>query len=205
MSGVRSWLNPVLWVLALVLINVLWANVSQQGAPNEINDVERFEPVRELEVASVFGSTDAIPATISTEFTSNVVDQANVSYSVWLNNATVVHSWSGLLTDEVPVWSDELTPGTYTIVTELEDGVEVKQTLTLQPFATIRMHGHLVLSTMLVVVAVAENIARGWLASRRPAEATDVKPHVPFKATTLGSENDMTWSESDSPWRDPLR
>jgi hypothetical protein len=205
MSEIRPWLNPILWMVALVLINVLWSNVSQQEAPNEINKFGQFESVRQLEVASVFGSQDAIPAVLTSEFSSTALDQGNVSFSIRLNNDSVVYAWSGLLSDDVPAWSADLAPGTYTILTEMEDGIEVQQTLTLKPFATIQTEGHVLLSAMLVVVAVAENIARGWLASRRPAESKGAPTNAPFKTTPLGSESDMAWSENDSPWRDPLR
>ena len=149
MASARSWTNPVLWVLALVLINVLWSNVAHQEAPNEINAFNNFEPVRELTVTSVFGSAEPLPASLKATFSSSSLDEGNISFSLLLDNQTTVFSWSGLLSDEPPSWKGELEPGTYTVLTEVDEGIEVDQVLVLQPFATIQLQGHAVLSTLL--------------------------------------------------------
>lgn len=205
MASARSWTNPVLWVLALVLINVLWSNVAQQEAPNEINAFNNFEPVRELTVTSVFGSAEPLPASLKATFSSSSLDEGNISFSLLLDNQTTVFSWSGLLSDEPPSWKGELEPGTYTVLTEVDEGIEVDQVLVLQPFATIQLQGHAVLSTLLVAVAVAEQAVRGWISKRMPAPSEPRSSPAPFKAASLGSENDTVWNDNDSPWREPLR
>lgn len=205
MGSTRSWTNPVLWVLALVLINVLWSNVAKQEAPNEINAVNNFEPARELTVGSVFGTAEPLPARLTATFSSTSLDEGNISFSVLLDNQTTVFSWTGLLSDEPPSWQGELEPGTYTILTDVEEGIDVEQIMVLQPFATIQLQGHAVLSTLLIAVAVAEQAVRGWLSSRMPAPQESRPSPTPFKAASLGSENDTVWNDGDSPWREPLR
>ncbi len=205
MGSTRSWTNPVLWVLALVLINVLWSNVAKQEAPNEINAINNFEPARELTVGSVFGSSEPLPARLSVTFSSTSLDDGNISYSVLLDNETTVFSWTGMLSDEPPSWEGELKPGIYTILTDVEEGIDVEQVMVLQPFATIQLQGHAVLSTLLIAVAVAEQAVRGWLSSRIPTSKESRPSPTPFKVASLGSENDTVWDDGDSPWREPLR
>ena len=52
MTQKQPWLNPLLWVVALILINVLWANVAQQEAPNEINALDKLATYRDVTVGS---------------------------------------------------------------------------------------------------------------------------------------------------------
>ena len=207
MTARPTWLNPLLWVSALVLINVLWANVAQQEAPNEINSAGNFATYREVNVAPVLGSEEAIPASFTTIYSSTSLDQANVSYALKLDNSTVITSWSGMLTDAPPRWSGELEPGIYTVVTEVEEGVEVEQTLTLTPFAPLQVLGHLSLSVLLVVTAVVEQFIRNTITKRKgnkPAVNTTTTT-APFKPLSHGPEHDEPWEEGASPWRDPLR
>ena len=205
MEGRRPLQNTLLWVVAVVLINALWLNVAGQSAPNEVNTNEQFQTVREVEISPVFGSSSAIPATFTTSFKSTTVDQANVSFSIKKDNTTVVYSWSGLLTDDVPLWEGELQPGTYTVETLVEEGVLVEQRLDLKPFAAIQAMGHLVLTLLLVALAWAEQGVRAWYARRTPAE-TPKKATAPFKSKSLSNEEDpLIWDENDSPWRDPIR
>ena len=207
MTSGPTWLNPLLWVSALVLINVLWANVAQQEAPNEVNSAGNFATYREVTVAPVLGSQEAIPASFTTLFSSTSLDQANVSYALKLDNSTVITSWSGMLTDAPPRWSGELEPGIYTVVTEVEEGVEVEQTLTLTPFAPLQVLGHLSLSVLLVVTAVVEQFIRNTITKRKgnkPAVHTTTTT-APFKPLSHGPEHDEPWEEGASPWRDPLR
>ena len=207
MTSGPTWLNPLLWVSALVLINVLWANVAHQEAPNEVNSAGNFATYREVTVAPVLGSEEAIPASFTTIFSSTSLDQANVSYALKLDNSTVITSWSGMLTDAPPKWSGELEPGIYTVVTEVEEGVEAEQTLTLTPFAPIQSLGHLSLSVLLVVTAVVEQFIRNTITKRKgnkPAVNTTTTT-APFKPLSHGPEHDEPWEEGASPWRDPLR
>lgn len=206
MTQKQPWLNPLLWVVALILINVLWANVAQQEAPNEINALDKLATYRDVTVAPVFGSDDPIPSVFTATFSSSNLDQANVSYALKLDNTTVITSWSGLLTDTPPVWSGDLEPGVYTVVTEVEQGVDVEQTLTLTPFAPVQWMGHVALSVLLVVTAVVEQVIRTTITKHREKKTNTVQSKTaPFKPLAHGPEQDEAWIEGQSPWREPLR
>ena len=202
----QRWQTVLLWVFALLLINGLWVQVSGQTAPNEINSEDQFQAYREIEVSAVFGSSSAIPATFAAAFQSTSVDKANVSYTIKLDNTTTVHAWSGQLGDLVPVWSGELAPGTYTVQTAVEEGVTVTQTLELQPFGAVQTVGHFGLSLMLIAFALGEKGVRGWWSRRVPSQRSDVGEKIPFKAKKFANEDEqVSWNDADSPWRDPLR
>ena len=203
MSERRKWLNPLLWVVALLIVNLLWQTVSQQVAPNEINNPQQFEAVRQVNISPVFGQETPMPAVLVVGFESSVLEEGNISISIWLNNQTLIFSWSGHLSDEPPSWTGTLQPGEYTIITDLDDGIEITQTLHLKPFATIQYQGHFVLSGCLVIIAFAENMLRLWLASRE--RTTQVpKAVAPFTGTAFHDEEGVP-ANVDSPWRDPLR
>lgn len=201
------WQTMLLWVVAVVLINVIWMNVAGQSAPNEINAEGKFEPHREVNISPVFGSSAAIPATLESTFSSTSLDQANVSVALKKDNLTVVYSWSGQLSESVSVWSGELEPGTYTVETIVDEGVLVTQQLELQPFGPIQSAGHVILTLLLIAVAWGEQGVRALLARWKPAQ-TDTKrtEKNPFEAAKFSQDEDqLAWNENDSPWREPLR
>ena len=207
MNDRRPIQNTLLWVVAVVLINALWLNVANQSAPNEINTANQFQTYREIEISAVFGSSSAIPAELSTEFDSLSVDNANVSFSIKKDNQSLVFSWTGTLNDVTPIWSGELVPGTYTIETVVDEGVEVEQRLNLKPFAAVQTVGHVVLSLLLVALAWGEQVVRALYARRpRPNEEKTRAEKTPFKSKQFVSDDDQgAWDEADSPWRDPIR
>ena len=201
-----TWQSVLMWVVALLIVNALWLNVAGQTAPNEINTENQFQTHREIDISSVFGNNAPIPAELTTTFSSTSVDQANVSYAIKMNNETVVASWSGDLSSDVPIWIGELEPGRYTIETVVEDGVVVEQDLYLQPFASVQPHGHVVLTLSLVALAWGEQGVRALLAKRSPTTNPIPSEKVPFKSKGFQQEQDsQDWEESDSPWRDPIR
>lgn len=206
MERAWSWQTVLLWAAAVVLINVLWLNVAGQSAPNEINAEDQFQTHREVNISPVFGSSSPMPASFETVFSSTSLDEGNVSYAIKLNNETTVHAWSGLLSEEAPVWTGELDPGTYTIETIVDEGIVVEQQLELKPLASVQTIGHVVLTALLVLLAWGEQGVRALLARRAASQPTQQKEKAPFKPASYShEENSLAWDASDSPWREPLR
>ena len=147
-----------------------------------------------------------MPAAFETVFSSTSLDEGNVSYAIKLDNETTVHAWSGLLSDEAPVWTGELDPGTYTIETIVDEGIVVEQQLELKPLAAVQTVGHVVLTALLVLLAWGEQGVRALLARRAASQPTQQKEKAPFKPAGYSQEeNPLSWDASDSPWREPLR
>ena len=206
MQRTWSWQTVLLWTGAVVLINVLWLTVADQSAPNEVNTEDQFQTYREVNISPVFGSSSPIPASFFTAFSSTTLDEGNVSFAIKLDNETTVHRWSGLLSSDVPVWTGELAPGTYTIETIVDEGIMVEQQFELKPLAAVQTVGHVVLSVLLVLIAWGEQGVRILLARRAASQPVKQEGKAPFKPAGYSHEdNPLAWDDSDSPWREPLR
>jgi len=199
-----GWVNPVLWLLAFLVVNALWSGVAQQEAPNEVNTATQFETFREVEVAPFLNSESAMPARLTTSFTSSTIDQANVSYTLRLNNETVVATWSGLLDEVPPEWAGDLEPGTYVMETQMEEGVMVEQQLWIQPFAPFQIYGHVLLSVLLIATAFLEQGVRRF-AERIRSETDSAPEKSPFSGLQQGMPEVMLPEGEDAIWREPLR
>ena len=75
----------------------------------------------------------------------------------------------------------------------------------MAPFAPIAAVGHLLLSSLLVVLAFGESIVRTFIAKRM--EQSDTKENKPkeFRKARIGMPEVEGVNEGDdSPWRDPI-
>ena len=200
----RKIINYALWAAAFLIINIIWANVSNNVASQELNDADHeFQANREVSLQPVFGSEADLPIVFQSEFVH--VDDASISEDVsWQlvdQKGNVVLSWSGQTNEFVSIEAD-LPPGEYTLETTIGENILATQTLDVAPFAPIAIWGHLILSILLVVVAFGEIGIRKFVTKYN--EKTVVKEDKPreFRRTRIGMpEADEA---NDSPWRDPI-
>lgn len=200
----RKWLNPALWVTAVIVVNLMWGTVVKQEAPKELNNTEQTEPWRTFNLEGAFGSSTPLPVSLEVKFTARTVDDGNVSYVLRFNNETEVHRWAGTTQSQPPVWQGELQPGTYVLETQLEEGLVTEQTLYVAPFEPLRAWGHVGLTLGLIVVSLIDQAVRNFVRNRMrqaPAEATE---RAPFKPLRRGMPDADVIHAEDSPWRDPL-
>lgn len=62
-------LNITLWVVALLIVNVIWSNVARSEASQQLNDRGfEFQPERTVSIKAVFGSDAELPVTMTSEF-----------------------------------------------------------------------------------------------------------------------------------------
>lgn len=207
MTQQRKWFNPALWFVAILLINIIWANVAGQEAPYEVNTREQTEPYREIEVAALAGMSKAIPSRFDVSFFSEVVDDGAVGYTVYFENTTEVYTWSGQLSDDVPTWEAALNPGMYTVHTHSDNDIVVDQTLHLQPFDVYRIHGHLLMTILLIGLAYGEVLVRRVIKQVQNSRASKPAPAAPplFKPVAEGMPDIVAPEEGDIPWREPIR
>ncbi|MBT5592996.1 MAG: hypothetical protein HOJ55_04015 [Euryarchaeota archaeon] len=200
----RKIINYAMWAAAFLIINIIWANVSNNIASQELNDADHeFQANREVSLQPVFGSEADLPIEFQSEFVH--VDDASISEDVsWQlvdQKGNVVLSWSGQTNEFVSIEAD-LPPGEYTLETTIGENILATQTLDVAPFAPIAIWGHLILSILLVVVAFGEIGIRKFVTKYN--EKTVVKEDKPreFRRTRIGMpEADEA---NDSPWRDPI-
>ena len=74
----RKIINYAMWAAAFLIINIIWANVSNNVASQELNDADHeFQANREVSLQPVFGSDADLPI----EFQSEFVHVADASIS----------------------------------------------------------------------------------------------------------------------------
>ena len=200
-------LNISLWVVAFLLINIIWANVATNEASKQLNDRGfEFQSERDVSIQAVFGSDADLPISMTTEFVhrDDPSREANVSWALLDASNNVVASWSGS-TNEVVTIEKEVPPGEYTLNTTVEDNIIAIQTLDIAPFAPIATLGHILLSMLLVVVAFGETALRTFIAKKiEDSEIKDDKPRE-FRKSRIGMpEIDGHEEMEDSPWREPI-
>lgn len=200
----RKIINYGLWFFAFLIINLIWANVSNNVASQELNDVDHeFQANREVLLQPVFGSEADLPIEIQSNFVhvDNASKIEDVSWQLVDEDGKVVLSWSGQTNEFVSLEAD-LPPGDYRLETTIGENILATQTLDVAPFAPIAIWGHLILSILLVAVAFGEVGVRKFV-SKYNAK-TVVKEDKPreFRKTRIGMpEADEA---NDSPWRDPI-
>ena len=200
-------LNISLWVVALLVINVIWWNVASNEASQQLNDRGfEFQPERQVSLQAVFGSDAELPISITTEFVhqDDPTRTENVSWKLLDESSNVVLSWEGS-TNEVATFDAELPPGEYVLNTTAGENIVAIQHLDVAPFAPIATLGHVLLSLLLVVVAFGETAVRSFIAKR--IEQTESKQSTPteFRKARVGMpEFDGPDEVDESPWRDPI-
>jgi hypothetical protein len=200
-------LNLSLWIVALLVINIIWANVSSNEASQQLNDRGfEFQEDRKVSLQAVFGSDAELPITITSEFVhqDDPSRQANVSWRLIDSSGNVVLNWAGS-TNEVAALDADLPPGDYTLNTTMGENIIAIQHLDVAPFAPISTLGHVLLSLLLVALAFGESTVRAFVAKR--IEQTGVKENKPkeFRKSRIGMpEMESSDDVDDSPWRDPI-
>ncbi len=200
----RKIINYAMWAAAFLIINIIWANVSNNVASQELNDVDHeLRASREVSLQPVFGSEADLPIEFQSEFV-HVEDASKVEDVSWQlvdEDGKVVLSWSGQTNEFVSIEAD-LPPGEYTLETTIGENILATQTLDVAPFAPIATWGHLILSVLLVAVAFGEIGIRKFVIKYN--EKTVVKEDKPREFRKPRSGMPEADEANDSPWRDPI-
>ena len=199
--------NLAMWVVALLIINIIWANVASNKASQQLNDRGfEFQEDRDVSLQAVFGSDSELPVTITSEFVhrDDPSRQANVSWRLIDASGNVVLDWVGS-TNEAASVDAELPPGEYTLNTTVEENIIAIQYLDVAPFAPIATMGHILLSSLLVVLAFGESIVRTFITNRMEQSGEKENKPKEFRKARIGMPEVEGVSEADdSPRRDPI-
>ena len=199
--------NLAMWVVALLIINIIWANVASNEASQQLNDRGfEFQDDRDVSLQAVFGSDSELPVTITSEFVhrDDPSRQANVSWRLIDASGNVVLNWVGSTNEAVSI-DAELPPGEYTLNTTVEENIIAIQYLNVAPFAPIATMGHILLSSLLVVLAFGESIVRTFITNRMEQSGGKENKPKEFRKARIGMPEVEGVSEADdSPWRDPI-
>ena len=119
-------------------------------------------------------------------------------------SGNVVLYWVGSTNEAVSI-DAELPPGEYTLNTTVEENIIAIQYLNVAPFAPIATMGHILLSSLLVVLAFGESIVRTFITNRMEQSGGKENKPKEFRKARIGMPEVEGVSEADdSPWRDPI-
>jgi hypothetical protein len=197
--------NPLMWLVALAIINGAWYGVAGGEAKHEINDQQHSTEDRTIEISSVFGLDKEISAVFSVQFFAISSDSGNVSWKISDVNGQVIANWQGIVGQEQG-WQGELSPGSYVVNTTMDEGILTEQNLYIKPFENLRIEGHILLSIGLIALAFLEPIVKKQIAKIVPKQypkAPELKKN-PFKANDDGMPENDDFPEDDDPWRAPI-
>ena len=195
-----------MWPLAFLLLNSLWAGVSDNAAPYEINDYDHPIETRTVTIGGVLGQDRPLTSTFEFEFEGQSSNSGYVAWELIDSSERTVAQWSGDLGDQTPVWKGELLPGKYRVETTVDEGIIAQQKLYIQPFSAYSVEGHIALSFLLVVVAFGESFVRKkskqYLLKKQSKDQSVIEKS-PFKRHGLGRQEEGLMSFDENPWRTP--
>ena len=206
MSTKPAWLNPALWVVAVMVVNVAWLFVTEQEAPIELNKEGQLESFRTFDLEGALSSNEPMPTRLLMAFSTDSPEDVNLTYALRLDNQTIVTQWNGTVAQAPDRWEGDLAPGRYVLETQVSRDVDVEQTLFVTPFKPVQVLGHLALSVGLVLLALAEQGVKELYRRRavvRPPSTTSERS--PFKPLAQGMPDADQHVQDESPWRDPMR
>ena len=199
--------NPLMWFVALAIINGAWYGVAGGEAKHEINDQEHSTEDRTIEISSVFGLDKEITATFSVQFFTVSSNSGNASWKIIDESGQVIANWQGIVGQEQG-WEGKLSPGSYVVNTTMDDGILTEQNLYIKPFDNLLREGHILLSIGLIILAFLEPIVKKQVAKIIPKQypQTPETKKNPFKSNDVGMpENDeFQDDDDDDPWRSPI-
>lgn len=192
----------ILWIIAVLVVNITWAFVTDSEASYEINSKDQTEEKRDIDIADFFGMTEPIPARIEMTFYPSNTGESN--YSFFLTDGDdVVTQGSGIATNS-EIWVGELSPGTFEMSVDVSNGITADQTMYTQPFKPYQISGHIVVSIALVAVSFAEVGVRAFIQQKQQAKVNST-PVTSTENTSLPQSPATVYDDEDmSPWRDPI-
>ena len=197
--------NPLMWFVALAIINGAWYGVAGGEAKHEINDQEHSTEDRTIEISSVFGLDKEITATFSVQFFTISSNSGNASWKIIDESGQVIANWQGIVGQEEG-WQGKLAPGSYVVNTTMDDGILTEQNLYIKPFDNLRIEGHILLSIGLIILAFLEPIVKKQVAKIIPKQypQTPETKKNPFKSNDVGMPENDEFQDDDDPWRSPI-
>jgi len=192
----------ILWIIAVLVVNITWAFVTDSEASYEINSKDQTEEKRDIDIADFFGMTEPIPARIEMTFYPSNTGESNYSFLL-TDGDDVVTQGSGIATNS-EIWVGELSPGTFEMSVDVSNGITADQTMYTQPFKPYQISGHIVVSIALVAVSFAEVGVRAFIQQKQQAKVNST-PVTSTENTSLPQSPATVYDDEDmSPWRDPI-
>ena len=197
----------LLWAISIIILNVIWSNVAQMNAVQELNDFDRdVDETTNITISKFFNSKKAMPVEIETQTKGGQNSGEIFSWSLSDSTGAELYSWSGDFNTSIPTWRGELSPGVYTVTVEQPDYVNVKQFAEIMPLAPHEITVRILLNLGLITIGIIDFLLRrkiSDISKKRPEKKiVDVTPPSFKKLSSFEEAQDF--DDDSSPWRDPI-
>ena len=197
----------LLWLVSVIVLNIIWSNVAQMNAVQELNEFDRdVDEISNVTISKFFNSEKSMPVEIHTETRGGENSGETFAWSLTDPSGEEIYSWSGDYNTTIPAWKGELSPGLYTVTIERPDFVSVKQFANITPLEAHETTIRVVLNLGLILVALVDFVVRRKISDfskKRPErKMIDITPSSFKKLTSYDEVNDF--DDSSDPWRDPI-
>ncbi len=164
--------NKIIWLVAIVFINGLWAVISDNEVAQSINRPGAdFSEQRDVVIDGVIGDSK-IPVRLECNFILMEDTSSGIGWDL-TKGGEIIASWRGIAGQPCDDWEGELIPGNYVVKTISNDSIEATITLYLAPFKSIQVTGHLLFTLTFFFIVGIEIIGKKyWPKKKKPKSDT---------------------------------
>jgi hypothetical protein len=187
--------NKIIWFVAIIFINGLWAVISDNEVSQSINrSGADFSEQRDVVIGGVLGDS-SIPVRLECNF---IPMEETVSEIGWdlTKDGEIIASWRGTIGDSCDGWQGELNPGDYVVNTISSSSVEATVVLYLSPFKAIQVTGHLLFTLTFFLIVGIEIIGKKYWSKQKKSKS-DSDSKVVFEQAPAFDEEGI--------WQDPIK
>ncbi len=187
--------NKIIWLVAIVFINGLWAIISDNEVSQSINRPGAdFSEKRDVVIGGILGDS-SIPVRLECDFILMEGVSSEVGWDL-IKDGAIIASWRGAVGEPCGYWQGELSPGNYGVNTISNSSIEATIILYLAPFKAIQFTGHLLFTLTFFSIAGVEIMGKKYWAKKK-------KPK-PDAGTKLVFEQVPDFDE-EGIWQDPIK
>ena len=187
--------NKIIWLVAIVFINGLWAVISDNEVPQSINrSGADFSEQRDAVIGGVIGDSP-IPVRLECDFIPMQETTSEIGWDI-IKDGKAIASWRGSIGDSCDGWQGDLIPGDYVVNTISNDSIEATITLHLAPFKAIQFTGHLLFTLTFFAIVSLETVGKKYWPKKKKKKS-DKDSILMFEQTPSFDEEGI--------WQDPVK
>ena len=189
--------NKIIWLVAIVFINGLWAVISDNEVPQSINrSGADFSEQRDVVIGGVLGDSN-IPVRLECDFIPMEEVISEIGWDL-TKDGEIIASWRGTVGESCDGWQGELSPGNYVVNTISNSSIEATIILYLAPFKAIQFIGHLLFTlTFFSIVGIEIVGKKYWPKKKKTKQDTGSK--LVFEQAPPTFDEEGIWQEPIKP------
>jgi hypothetical protein len=187
--------NKIIWFVAIIFINGLWAVISDNEVSQSINrSGADFSEQRDVVIGGVLGDSN-IPVRLECNFIPMEESTSEIGWDL-TKDGEIITSWRGTIGDPCGGWEGDLSPGDYVIKTISSSSVEATVVLYLSPFKAIQFTGHLLFTLTFFIIVGVEVIGKKYWPKKKKSKS-DSDSKLVFEQASAFDEEGI--------WQDPIK